>query len=179
MNLIPAPVPQGSDTEIRDLMEGLFRRETPLKSVFGPQFMTICPPLLPCEDELVWFDITNPVGHKPLFDYNMIETQNSETEAKKLINLAFKQALNLQDQKALENELDKDSDLVYHIGLTSKKVSTWKYIKKQSGLPENLYSNTKYFQISNFYKMYPNSLIHPSPSTDVVLGLYSQPTQSW
>jgi hypothetical protein len=122
MNLIPAPVPQTSETEIRDLMEGLFRRETPLKSVFGPQFMTIAPPLLPCEDELVWFDITNPVGHKPLFDYNMIETQNSETEAKKLINLAFKQALNLQDQKALEHELDKDPDLVYHIGLTSKKV---------------------------------------------------------
>lgn len=121
MNLIPCPTTM-TETAIRDLMEGLFRRETPLKSVFGPQFMTVAPPLLPCEDELVWFDITNPVGHKPIFDMNMMETHNTETEAKKLITLAFKQALSLPDQKVLEQELDKDSDLVYHIGLTSKKV---------------------------------------------------------
>lgn len=103
-------------------MEGLFRRETPLKSVLSPQFMTIAPPLLPCEDELIWFDLTNPAGHKPVFDFNMCETQNTETEAKKLIALAFKQALSLQDQKVLENELDKDSELVHHIGLTPKKL---------------------------------------------------------
>ena len=117
--------PANSETAIRDLMEGLFRRETPLKSVFSPQFMTIAPPLLPCEDELVWFDLTNPVIHKPVFDFNMCETQNTETEAKKLIALAFKQALSLQDQKVLENELDKDSELVYYIGLTPKKVNSW------------------------------------------------------
>lgn len=122
MNLIPCPT-NATDTAIRDLMEGLFRRETPLKSVFGPQFMTVAPPLLPCEDELVWFDITNPVGHKPIFDMNMMETHSTETEAKKLITMAFKQALTLQDQKVLEQELDKDPDLVYHIGLTSKKVT--------------------------------------------------------
>lgn len=103
-------------------MEGLFRRDTPLKSVFGPEFMTIAPPLLPCEDELVWFDITNPVCHKPIIDMNMGETQTSETEAKKLVAMAFNQALSLQDQKVLENELDKDSELVLHIGLTPQKL---------------------------------------------------------
>lgn len=123
MNLIPCPTTAVTDTAIRDLMEGLFRRETPLKSVFGPQYMTVAPPLLSPEDELVWFDITNPVGHKPIFDMNMMmETHSTETEAKKLITLAFKQALNLQDQKVLEQELDRDPELVYHIGLTSKKV---------------------------------------------------------
>lgn len=114
--------PTVSDSAIRELMEGLFRRDTPLKSVFGPQFMTIAPPLLPCEDELVWFDITNPVCHKPVFDMNLSETQTSETEAKKLVAMAFKQALSLQDQKVLENELDKDAELVNHIGLTPKKL---------------------------------------------------------
>ena len=103
-------------------MEGLFRRDTPLKSVFGPQFMTVAPPLLPCEDELVWFDITNPVCHKPVFDMNLGETQTSETEAKKLVAMAFKQALSLQDQKVLESELDKDDELVHHIGLNPKKL---------------------------------------------------------
>lgn len=53
--------------------------------------MTISPPLLPCDDELVWFDITNPVGHKPVFDFNIGETQATETEAKKLVAMAFKQ----------------------------------------------------------------------------------------
>lgn len=84
--------------------------------------MTIAPPLLPCEDELVWFDITNPVCHKPVFDINIGETQTSETEAKKLVAMAFKQALSLQDQKVLENELDKDTDLVLHVGLTPQKL---------------------------------------------------------
>lgn len=103
-------------------MEGLFRRDTPLKSVFGPQFMTISPPLLPCDDELVWFDITNPVGHKPVFDFNIGETQATETEAKKLVAMAFRQALSLQDQKFLEAELDKDPELVLHVGLTHLKL---------------------------------------------------------
>lgn len=103
-------------------MEGLFRRDTPLKSVFGPQFMTIAPPLLPCEDELVWFDITSPACHKPVFDMNLSETQASEMEAKKLVAMAFKQALSLQDQKVLESELDKDTELVLYIGLTPAKL---------------------------------------------------------
>jgi hypothetical protein len=104
-------------------MEGLFRRDTPLKSVFGPQFMTIAPPLLPCEDELVWFDITNPVGHKPIFDNDPVTSVSTEeTEVEKLVATAFKQALTLHDQKTLENELDKDPDLVNHINLTPTKL---------------------------------------------------------
>jgi CCR4-NOT transcription complex subunit 11 len=104
-------------------MEGLFRRDTPLKSVFGPQFMTVSPPLLPCEDELVWFDITSPVCHKPVFDMNIgLETQVSETEAKKLVAMAFKQALSLQDQKVLESELDKDDGELVLVGLTPAKL---------------------------------------------------------
>ncbi|CAO1310424.1 unnamed protein product [Diamesa hyperborea] len=122
LNCIPARVPTVSDSAIRELMEGMYRRDTPLKSLFRPEFMTIAPPLLPVDDELVWFDITNPVGHKPVFDLNMIETQYTETEAKKLVALSFKQALSLQDQKVLESELEKDADLVYHIGLTPKKL---------------------------------------------------------
>lgn len=111
-----------SDSAIRELMEGLFRRDTPLKSVLAPQFITIAPPLLPCEDELVWFDITSP-NHKPVLDNIGLEIPTSqETEVKKLVAMAFKQALSLQDQKVLESELDKDSDLVQQIGLTPQKL---------------------------------------------------------
>lgn len=114
--------PSVSDSAIRELMEGLFRRDTPLKSVIGPQFMTLAPPLLPVEDELVWFDLTNPVGHKPIYDNETIAVQNAETEIEKLVATAFKQALTLHDQKMLENELDKDPELVHHIGLTPSKL---------------------------------------------------------
>lgn len=116
--------PSNSDSAIRELMEGLFRRDTPLKSVFGPQFMTIAPPLLPAHDELVWFDLTNPVCHKPIFDMNFGDEQqsSSEPEVKKLIENAFKQALSLQDQKTFESELDKDPELVNHIGMTPAKL---------------------------------------------------------
>lgn len=103
-------------------MEGLFRRDTPLKSVIRPQFLTLAPPLLPVEDELVWFDLTNPVGHKPIFDNETIAVQNAETEIEKLVATAFKQALTLHDQKMLESELDKDPELVHHIGLTPDKL---------------------------------------------------------
>lgn len=102
-------------------MEGLIQRDTPLMSVLAPQFMSIAPPLLPCEDELVWFDITSP-NHKPVLDHIGETPTGQETEAKKLVAMAFKQALSLQDQKVLENELDKDSELVLQLGLTPQKL---------------------------------------------------------
>jgi hypothetical protein len=103
-------------------MEGLFRRDTPLKSVFGPQFMTIAPPLLPCEDEILWFD-PNSNKFRPIQDNEVVTAQSTETEIEKLVATAFKQALTLHDQKILENELEKDKTLVHHIGLTPAKLS--------------------------------------------------------
>ncbi|KAG5670809.1 hypothetical protein PVAND_001047 [Polypedilum vanderplanki] len=125
MNVLSAPVKsEVTDSAIRELMEGLFRRDTPLKSVFGPQFMTIAPPLLPCDtDEIVWFD-PNSNKFRPIQDNETIaSSQSTETEIEKLVATAFKQALTLHDQKILENELEKDKELVNHIGLTPAKLS--------------------------------------------------------
>lgn len=122
MNIIPAPssAPPISETSVKDLMEGFVKSDTPLRNVFAPQFMRIAPPLLPVEDELVWFDITNPAWHKPIYDTTI---SNVSSEAKRLIALVFNEALNIQDRQVLLAELEKDPNMVYHIGLTPAKVS--------------------------------------------------------
>lgn len=123
MNIIPSPVlNQSSETKIKPLIEGYLKNDSPLKNTITPTFMTIAPPLLSCEDELIWFDLTNPAFHKPIYDTTMLSLNNKTNEAKTLISQAFKQALNLQDQQTLLKELEKDSNLVYHLGLTPAKL---------------------------------------------------------
>lgn len=120
MNVISAPntiVPV--DSTVKDLIEGYTKPDTPLKNVFAPHYMTIAPPLLDVDDELVWFDLTNPAWHKPIYDTSI---ENVSSEAKRLIALVFNEALNIQDRQVLLNELEKDPDMVHHIGLTPKKV---------------------------------------------------------
>lgn len=123
MNIIPAPtLNQISDNKIKPLIEGLLKNDSPIKNTVAPTFMTISPPLLSCEDELIWFDLTNPAWHKPVYDSTMVSTNTKTNEAKSLIAQAFKHALNLQDQQTLLKELEEDSNLVYHLGLTPAKL---------------------------------------------------------
>lgn len=71
MNIIPTPDLQHSDTAVKDLMDGFTQSDTPLKNVFQPEFITVAPPLCPVEDELVWFNVTNPAWHKPMYDISL------------------------------------------------------------------------------------------------------------
>lgn len=68
MNIFPAPSTVHSETAIEDLLRGYMQDDTPLKNVIQPEFYTVAPPLCPVEDELVWFDLTNPAWHKPIYD---------------------------------------------------------------------------------------------------------------
>lgn len=126
MNILPAPSMMKSETGIKDLMEGLTRSDTPLKNVISPEFITVPPPLCTVEDELVWLDLTNSAWHKPIYDTSISPgTQtnvNVSQEAKRLITQAFKEALNIQDRQTLLNELEKDPNIVNHIGLTPAKL---------------------------------------------------------
>lgn len=123
MNIISAPTMSDSDVNsIKDLMQGLLAADTPIKNVVAPQFITVVPPLLPVEDELVWFDLTNPAWHKPIYDPTVTDI---DAEAKRLVSLVFTEALNIQDRQVLLAELEKDPLMVNHIGLTPAKVLFW------------------------------------------------------
>lgn len=148
MNIIPTPNLQHSDTAVKDLMEGFTQPDTPLKNVFQPEFITVAPPICPVEDELVWFNVTNPAWHKPIYDISLgsisatitsskrnktsettkqhisndtIESDNC-SEARRILKQAFTEVLNIQDRQVLLNELEKDPDVVNNIGLTPAKL---------------------------------------------------------
>lgn len=126
MNIVPGGNVTTTETAIKDLMEGMTKDYTPIKNSFTPQLITIAPPLLPVDDELIWFDFTNPGWLKPMYDHTYMPPENNVSlEAIRLIEQAFTDALNIQDRKTLINELEKDPDMVYNIGLTPKKVCTF------------------------------------------------------
>lgn len=128
MNTIPGPTAPSAENPIKELMEGLALSSiSPLKNTFAPQFMSVAPPLLPFEDELAWFDLTNRAYHMPEYD----ASNSIGVEAKKLIIQAFKQALNLGQQFVLLEELNKDPNLVYQIGLTPAKVNARGYYTRK------------------------------------------------
>lgn len=86
---------------------------------FIPEVITIPPPLLDVEDELVWLHYTDLSVFKPIYD-----TSNEiGLQAKNLLELAFIQTIALPDQHVLLEELKKDPDLVYQIGLAPERVS--------------------------------------------------------
>lgn len=121
MNILPARTTSPSENSTKTLFDDLITKsDTPLKNVFAPQFMTIAPPLLPVKDELIWFDLTNPAWHKPIYDFSMCSSDKISRQqiAKKIIFLAFKQALTLQEQKNFLNELDHDFSIITEIGIT-------------------------------------------------------------
>ncbi|XP_059613150.1 CCR4-NOT transcription complex subunit 11 [Phlebotomus argentipes] len=116
-NIIAAPTTEG-ESSIRELLERLTTADSPLKSRLAPKFMTLAPPLLPCDDELVWFDATNPAWHRPIYDITMCSSTNLCWEVKRLLAQAYKQALTIPDQQRLSSALERDPNIVYHIGLT-------------------------------------------------------------
>ncbi|XP_049816950.1 CCR4-NOT transcription complex subunit 11 [Aethina tumida] len=94
----------------------------PINKIYKPEFVTLAPPLLNHDDELVWFNPTWPKIHSIAYDSTMCVPDTSGLEAKQLMNKAYKSALPLGEQQKLISELKTDSKLVYHIGLTPSKL---------------------------------------------------------
>lgn len=85
MNLIPAPNLIPSEHAVKELLEGYTQADSPLRNVLQPEFITVPPPLCPVQDELVWFDVTNPAWHKPVYDSSIggSNTNNHDKTSKR------------------------------------------------------------------------------------------------
>jgi hypothetical protein len=95
-----------------------------MEQTIRPEFLRLVPPLYECTiDELVWL---SPIDHdsSTLFtwDSTMCIANNINQEIRQLMDKAYQGALNLQQQQRLLDELDNDSNLVYHIGLVPSKL---------------------------------------------------------
>lgn len=82
-------------------------------------FLSIAPPLMDFEDELLWINQSNSEKLEILYDKSNYVTPNT----KHLIEQAFLQPLSLQDQQILFDDLLKqNTDIAHQYGLTPAKV---------------------------------------------------------
>jgi len=89
---------------------------------FEPPYLRPAPPLFEStkEDEIIWLD---PVlQHDLLWNYAMCVELPHTSEVRELMAKAFKGALTPAQQQHVLSELEIDPNLVFHCGLTPKKL---------------------------------------------------------
>jgi len=87
----------------------------------GPRWIRPLPPRLPIQEgELVWLNPSNK--HELLWDYGMCADTSRGAAVRDLITKALKGPLGPAQQEQVLFELTNDPKLVYHCGLTPKKL---------------------------------------------------------
>lgn len=113
---------EGKPVQQQALEAMLCGKNAPVSENLRPSFIRPVPLLHSSNNELVWMNPTNPVQHKLAWDDAMTKNINKTGEAKKLMQKAFKSTLTSTQQQQLLSQLNEDSKLVYHIGLTPAKL---------------------------------------------------------
>ena len=117
---------------IKKTAEALFsgpNKGVPVQQSVGPEFVRLAPPLF-CADELIWLDPIGEADHVIAYDTTVCMPRGAGSEARRLISQAFSGSLTLLQQNRLLSELERDSRLVYHVGITPNKVNYTKTLIK-------------------------------------------------
>ncbi|CAF0977450.1 unnamed protein product [Rotaria sordida] len=114
--------PRHRSNDSRQTIERLLTNNA-MEQTIHPEFLRLVPPLHECTiDELVWL---SPIDYDPslfTWDSTMCIANTINHEIRQLMEKAYQGALNLQQQQKLLDELDNDSNLVYHIGLVPSRL---------------------------------------------------------
>ncbi|XP_014249929.1 CCR4-NOT transcription complex subunit 11 [Cimex lectularius] len=109
--------------DVKSLLEQLLDADnTAARQTYRPESIRLVPPLFTQDHEMIWLEEETIGDHQTAYDITMCMPNTSSAEAKKLMGKAFKDPLNLLQQQHLLSELDRDPNLVYHIGLTPNKL---------------------------------------------------------
>ncbi|XP_020106749.1 CCR4-NOT transcription complex subunit 11 [Ananas comosus] len=111
----PRVASEDRDSAVTDLLQNLSF------DGLSPQWIRPAPPRLPIlEGELVWLNPDN--NHELLWDYSMCTDTSRGAALRDLIARALKGPLAPAQQEQVVVELAKDPKLVYHCGLTPRKL---------------------------------------------------------
>ncbi|XP_039273111.1 CCR4-NOT transcription complex subunit 11-like [Styela clava] len=122
-NMQKADPPSDSKPVQQQVLESLLSgKSAPMTENIRPTFVRPIPLLHPPDNELVWMNPTLPARHKFLWDSQMTKNTNKAGEVRKLMTKAFKNPLTNGQQQQLLAQLNDDSKLVYHVGLTPAKL---------------------------------------------------------
>ncbi|CAN1338002.1 CCR4-NOT transcription complex subunit 11 [Linum perenne] len=117
--LQPKPKPKVGSGDRVDTLAGLLVNLSP--EGITPQWIRPCPPLMPVhESELVWLNPDN--NHELVWDHGMCADTSRGAAVRDLIAKALKGPLAPSQQEQVLVELTNDSKLVYHCGLTPRKL---------------------------------------------------------
>lgn len=118
----PADSSLPESSTLKKNTEVLFCGENPaVQQSLGPEFVRLAPPMFGL-DELVWLDPVGESDHVIAYDGTVCIQRGAGSEARRLISQAFTGSLTLLQQNRLLSELERDSRLVYHVGITPNKV---------------------------------------------------------
>uniref|UniRef100_A0A2N9GIN9 CCR4-NOT transcription complex subunit 11 n=1 Tax=Fagus sylvatica TaxID=28930 RepID=A0A2N9GIN9_FAGSY len=118
-DLQPGAKPKLGSGDKEDTVIGLLRN-LPLEGL-GPQWIRPFPPRLPVQEgELVWLNPDD--NHELLWDYGMCVDTSRGAAVRDLIAKALKGPLAPSQQEQVLVELANDPKLVYHCGLTPRKL---------------------------------------------------------
>eukprot|EP00931_Biecheleriopsis_adriatica_P088678 TRINITY_DN6294_c0_g1_i1.p1 TRINITY_DN6294_c0_g1~~TRINITY_DN6294_c0_g1_i1.p1 ORF type:complete len:425 (-),score=95.93 TRINITY_DN6294_c0_g1_i1:109-1383(-) len=121
---VPPPVPPNAD-DVEDVGGAagldLSPQELTLLSL-EPSWSRPVPPLLePAVDEVFWLNVPHLLC-EPMWDYTMCADTSLGAEVRELIAKAVKAPLPSSQLQVIFNGLEQDAKLVYHCGLTPRKL---------------------------------------------------------